>query len=64
MLNAFHLKIDPNDAGTFAEKAHLLSTVILNIEQDNSYYQKATLPFVVKGIDPLYKSLEEYGYEF
>jgi isochorismate hydrolase len=50
--------------GTYTEKAHLLETVIDNIKRDGSYYQEATLPFVVKDVDPLYKKLVDYGYQF
>lgn len=42
------------------EKAHLLSTVIRNIELMSDYYMKAILSYVVAEQDPLYiKFLEE-----
>ena len=37
-----------NAPGISADKAHLLSTVIHNIEQDANYYSKAQLPFILK----------------
>lgn len=47
--------------GILAEKAHLLSNVISNIELLSDYYQKITLPFVVKETDNLFKKFEEAG---
>ncbi|XP_033227226.1 m7GpppX diphosphatase [Belonocnema kinseyi] len=47
--------------GTFVEKAHLLSTVIQNIELMPDYYQKASLSFAVAENDPLYKKYQEHG---
>lgn len=42
------------------EKAHLLSTVIRNIELMSDYYMKAILSYVVAEQDPLYiKFLKE-----
>lgn len=40
--------------GVFAGQAHLLDTVIDNIEMYDNYYQRATLPFVVGERHPLY----------
>lgn len=48
-------------SGIFCEKAHLLSTVISNIEISSDYYQKAVLSFVVKEDDPLCKKYQENG---
>ncbi|XP_001605474.1 m7GpppX diphosphatase [Nasonia vitripennis] len=47
--------------GIYCEKAHLLSTVISNIEIASDYYQKAVLSFVVKEDDPLCKKYQENG---
>lgn len=43
------------------EKAHLLSTVIQNIEMIPDYYQQTILSFVVAENDPLYKKYQEHG---
>ncbi|XP_003693320.1 m7GpppX diphosphatase [Apis florea] len=46
--------------GIYVEKAHLLSTVIRNIELMSDYYMKAILSYVVAEQDPLYiKFLKE-----
>ncbi|XP_050549200.1 m7GpppX diphosphatase [Daktulosphaira vitifoliae] len=50
-----------NPPGINAEKAHLLTTVINNIELQNNYYQISTLNFVVKEGDSLFRTLEEKG---
>jgi len=42
-------------------KAHLLSTIINNIEMQGNYYQKATLDYVIKESDPLFNRFEEKG---
>jgi len=47
--------------GINVEKAHLLSSIINNIEMQNNYYQKALLPFVIKQSDPLFDRYEEKG---
>lgn len=47
--------------GINVEKAHLLTTIINNIEMQNNYYQKASLNFVVKESDPLFNRFEEKG---
>lgn len=47
--------------GINVEKAHLLTTIINNIEMQNNYYQKASLDFVVKESDPLFDRFEEKG---
>lgn len=36
-------------------RSHLLSTVINNIELIPDYYQRATIPFVIKASDPYLK---------
>ncbi|XP_050067317.1 m7GpppX diphosphatase [Anopheles maculipalpis] len=50
-----YLRYDP--PGTNCEKAHLLSTVINNIELLGDYYQRATLSFALKETDKLYAKL-------
>ncbi|KRT78156.1 hypothetical protein AMK59_7772 [Oryctes borbonicus] len=45
--------------GIHAERAHLLSNVISNIELLADYYQKVTLPFIVRETDKLFKVLED-----
>lgn len=47
--------------GILAERAHLLSNVISNIELLPDYYQKVTLPFVVRETDKIFKVLEKEG---
>ncbi|CAH0547523.1 unnamed protein product [Brassicogethes aeneus] len=47
--------------GILAEKAHLLSNVISNLEILPDYYKKATLPFTVRESDNLFKKFEEKG---
>ena len=49
------------NTGISVERAHLLSTVIQNIELMPDYYQKATLLFAVAENDPLYKEYQEHG---
>lgn len=48
-------------AGINAEKAHLLTSIISNIEMQNNYYQKALLNFVIKQSDPLFDRYVEKG---
>ncbi|XP_066940346.1 m7GpppX diphosphatase [Macrobrachium rosenbergii] len=58
----FHFTALSFDApGTWAGKAHLLSSVISNLEVCEDYYQKATLPFTVKDNHPLRLKFEEKG---
>lgn len=47
--------------GIHVEKAHLLTTIINNIEMQSNYYQKASLNYVVKQSDPLFSLFEEKG---
>lgn len=47
--------------GINVEKAHLLTTIINNIEMKNDYYQKASLHYVIKESDPLFNILEKAG---
>ncbi|XP_043275055.1 m7GpppX diphosphatase [Venturia canescens] len=46
-LHVHFTQLSVEDAGIYAEKAHLLSTVISNIELLPDYYQKVTLQFAV-----------------
>jgi m7GpppX diphosphatase len=47
--------------GTHTEKAHMLTTVISNLEIMPDYYSKVNLPFVVRETEPLFNKLEEHG---
>ncbi|KAF5279437.1 hypothetical protein FQA39_LY05547 [Lamprigera yunnana] len=47
--------------GITAERSHLLSNVISNIEIVSNYYQKVTLPFIVKESDTLFRKFETKG---
>lgn len=48
--------------GTQVERAHLLSTVISNLEAYPDYYQRATVGYTVKEGDGLYTKYKEAGY--
>ncbi|XP_026764908.2 m7GpppX diphosphatase [Galleria mellonella] len=48
--------------GIYAEKSHLLSTVIDNIEMMGNYYQKASLPFTIREMDNIFDVYETNGY--
>ncbi|XP_026744058.1 m7GpppX diphosphatase [Trichoplusia ni] len=48
--------------GIYAEKAHLLDTVIGNIEMIPDYYKKATLPFTIREMDNIFKVYETNGH--
>jgi len=43
------------------EKAHLLSTVIRNLELMSDYYTKAVLSYVVFKDSPLYEKFKSHG---
>lgn len=47
--------------GIHVEKAHLLTTIINNIEMQSNYYQKASLSYVIKQSDSLFNRFEEKG---
>lgn len=47
--------------GIYVEKAHLLSTVIKNIELMSDYYTKAVLSYVVFKGSPLYEKFKSHG---
>lgn len=46
--------------GCSVERAHLLSNVIRNIEQNSSYYQEATLDFLAFEGDPLLETYHQF----
>ncbi|XP_071544867.1 m7GpppX diphosphatase [Panulirus ornatus] len=48
--------------GTWVGKAHLMSSVISNLEVCGDYYKQAVLPFTVKDNHPLRAKFEEKGY--
>lgn len=48
-------------SGIHAEKSHILSSVIDNIDLMPDYYRKATLPFVVKETENLFLEYERRG---
>ena len=45
-------------------KAHVLSTVIHNIEKQSNYYARATLPYYVTKSTKMFTELERAGYDF
>lgn len=47
--------------GIFAEKSHILSQVISSIELLPDYYQKVTLPFVIRENDNLFQKYVDKG---
>ncbi|KAM3968590.1 decapping enzyme, scavenger [Aphomia sociella] len=47
--------------GIYAEKSHLLSTVINNIEMMGDYYQKASLSFTIREMDNIFNVYETNG---
>ena len=57
-----HLKY--NAPGSEVERAHLLETVIKNIERKSNYYANALLSFVVKDTDKLFHAYQKIGYDF
>ncbi|CAB3254620.1 unnamed protein product [Arctia plantaginis] len=48
--------------GIYAEKSHLLETVIDNIEMIGNYYKKATLPFTIREMDNIFNIYETNGH--
>ncbi|XP_069957041.1 m7GpppX diphosphatase isoform X2 [Cherax quadricarinatus] len=58
-LHVHYTAISFEAPGTWAGKAHLLSTVISNLEICGQYYEKAVLPFTVKDNHPLRSKFEE-----
>jgi m7GpppX diphosphatase len=55
------LIIISSSSGIHAERSHILSTVIGNIDLMPDYYQKATLPFVLKETENLFLEYEKRG---
>ncbi|XP_029158900.1 m7GpppX diphosphatase [Nylanderia fulva] len=47
--------------GIYVAKAHLLSTVISNLELMSDYYTKAVLSYIVFKDNPLYKKFKSHG---
>lgn len=47
--------------GIYTEKAHLLDSVINNIQLKSDYYQEAELSFVVRERDSLFSCYENKG---
>ncbi|XP_037875702.1 m7GpppX diphosphatase [Bombyx mori] len=47
--------------GIYAEKSHLLDTVIDNITMMPDYYKKATLPFTIREMDSIFNIYETNG---
>uniref|UniRef100_A0A670JGQ4 m7GpppX diphosphatase n=1 Tax=Podarcis muralis TaxID=64176 RepID=A0A670JGQ4_PODMU len=47
--------------GCTVERAHLLSDVIDHLERDSQYYQKCTLTFALRAVEPLLKKFQEAG---
>ncbi|KAH0533731.1 m7GpppX diphosphatase-like [Cotesia glomerata] len=58
-LHVHFTALTVENAGTLVERAHLLSTVINNIEMMPDYYQKATLTFRICKYEA-YKPYEDY----
>ena len=48
--------------GFGCDKSHLLDTVIDNIQRDSNYYQNASLSFVVREKDKLFRKYKDSGY--
>ncbi|RVE49925.1 hypothetical protein evm_005393 [Chilo suppressalis] len=48
--------------GIYAEKAHLLESVISNLEMMGDYYKKATLPFTIREMDNIFNVYETNGH--
>ncbi|XP_050311803.1 m7GpppX diphosphatase [Anthonomus grandis grandis] len=47
--------------GILAERAHMLTSVISNLELLPDYYQRATIPYVLRENDKLFAKLEKEG---
>lgn len=47
--------------GILAERAHLLTTVINNLEITSDYYKKATIPFILRENDGMFLPFEQQG---
>lgn len=55
-----HIKLEAPGFG--ADRAHLLTDVIGNIELINDYYEKCSLTFVVREQEDLYAKYKDSGY--
>ena len=51
-------------SGITCERAHLLPSVIRNIERDPKFYANALLPFAVKESDKMFDAFKSVGYDF
>ena len=65
----YHLHVHYSSLGYDAPgincgKAHLLSTVIKNIEKQSNHYARVTLPFYLIKSTKMFGCLEQAGYEF
>lgn len=63
----YHLHVHFNNVeytppGVNCEKSHMLETVISNVERHGNYYREATLDFVVREKDKLYKAYSQAGH--
>lgn len=47
--------------GILAERAHMLTSIINNIELMSDYYQKITIPFVIRENDKLFSKFVSEG---
>jgi hypothetical protein len=54
--------VDYTPPGVNCEKSHLLETVIGNLELEPAHYQRATLSFLVREKEALYRAFSEHGY--
>ena len=63
-LHVHYSALDYNAPGINCGKAHLLSSVIHNIEKQPNYYSRATLPFYVTKSTKMFAELERAGYDF
>ena len=57
-----HVKF--NAGGINVERAHLLSSIIKNIERQANYYELATLPFMVQENNTIFRAYAEAGFDF
>ncbi|KAB0792467.1 hypothetical protein PPYR_14426 [Photinus pyralis] len=60
-LHVHFTNLNHDAPGTKTEKSHLLSNVISNIELVPDYYQRATLPFIVREGENLVAKFEKKG---
>lgn len=60
-MGIFNCRISFLYLGIYVEKAHLLSTVIKNLELMSDYYTKVVLSYVVFKGSPLYEKFKSHG---